>query len=720
MTATLAFAGCVFVLETMLHSDSSKTIGENISWLNLSVAFVLLCVAGSLHVWFAWWFWKAEQQLALWLNQPQKNKTLMRFLKTQIVELDKVVSVCKASVENSDLQTQEQVELAKSLQDSEARYQRLLAGLKNEYVFYTHDSDGQFTYFSPSIKNVLGFSEEEAIERFSKMIKTGRDQAMVKAENKDSVLGLTPLEVELRHKDGSLRIFEIHDYPVLDQFCNVCSVEGIARDITRRKSTEKQLHEAQIAAEQANRAKSVFLSSMSHELRTPLNGVLGYVQVLQRDESFSRGQKQCLSGIESCGQHLLHVISDVLDLTKIESGNMELDKKPCEFSLIIHQVEDMIKQRAEQKGLSFKIQTHKDLPQVITTDDVKLKQILLNLLGNSIKFTERGSILLRIERASPTKLAFEVSDTGAGIPHEQLTRVFEAFKQTETGKNAGGTGLGLAITKKMVELLSGKIEVESEVGSGTTFRFTIALHDEETDDLTQIAKSSLIDTWNPILPPELSVSVLIADDNTMSTDIMVRLFESAGFDVVAGLGCEDVLKKIQNKSFAMILIDIDYIQMKLTEIVTHIKSHAKDENMRVIALSTNAIAGYDEEIRAAGFDELIVKPIYMAELFQKVQKMLSIEFIDVQTKNVEKNFESDVDFKNMCSVSLDYLVRLDDALQVGDVEKIESALATLLELRDNRIDAASKDLQQAHYQFDMSRMSVIVQQLKQDILGELQ
>lgn len=255
---------------------------------------------------------------------------------------------------------------------------------------------------------------------------------------------------------------------------------------TQQQSAE--LEKARDAAEAANRAKSEFLANMSHELRTPLNAILGFTQIMSRDRLLNPHHQEYLSTINRCGQHLLSLINDVLEMSKIETGNVSLKETNFDLHHLLDSLEEMLRLRAAAKQFHLCFDRASDLPQYINTDERKLRQVLLNLLGNAIKFTQTGQVTLRVStnHAEPPSLPsslptctlrFEVEDTGCGIAAHELKNLFQAFVQTKTGQQANeGTGLGLIISRKFVNLMGGDIQVESVVGQGSTFSFTIQVH----------------------------------------------------------------------------------------------------------------------------------------------------------------------------------------------------------------------------------------------------
>jgi signal transduction histidine kinase len=249
---------------------------------------------------------------------------------------------------------------------------------------------------------------------------------------------------------------------------------NLINQIEETRATQEALQHANEQAERASRAKSEFLSNMTHELRTPLHGVLGYTQILLREPGLDANQRGGLIAIERCGQHLLTLINDILDMSRIEAGQMLVDEQPTDLAELLNHVHTIVAQRAAAKGLVLTLDISPDAPSRILTDGLKLRQILLNLLGNAIKFTSQGEITLRVSRGTGKDLWFEVVDTGMGIAGEHLENIFEAFHQVRDGHAVDGTGLGLAINQRLIKLLGGDaMQVESTPGHGSRFRFRL-------------------------------------------------------------------------------------------------------------------------------------------------------------------------------------------------------------------------------------------------------
>ncbi len=404
--------------------------------------------------------------------------------------------------------------------------------------------------------------------------------------------------------------------------------EAIARDIEERQRANEELLRAREAADQASRAKGDFLSHMSHELRTPLNGVLGYAQILQRDPNVTPQQRVNLESIESCGQHLLTLINDVLDLSKIEAGRLEIDHKPCDLHKLLKGVQDIVSPRAEAKGLEFALDVSPEVPRGIVTDATKLKQILVNMLGNSVKFTDEGRVSLRVSENDEQQLEFAVHDTGIGMTPEELAEIFDPFKQAEGGKTSGGTGLGLAISKRIIEALGGTITAESVRGSGSCFTITHPLEEVEEEAVATLTEETLSDKGLWALAPGQSINILVVDDRAANRDILCQLLESAGFGTArAGDGAE-ALQCLRADGFPLVLMDVRMEGMNGIEATQEIRKDPDLKDTVVIAVTASVFPDFREKALSEGFDDFIAKPFRAAEVFAKIEQHIGARFVD--------------------------------------------------------------------------------------------
>jgi PAS domain S-box-containing protein len=408
---------------------------------------------------------------------------------------------------------------------------------------------------------------------------------------------------------------------------------GIIQDLTERKQAEREIIQAKDDAEQANRTKSEFLSNMSHELRTPLNGVLGYAQILQHDQQVTKQQLESLQGIESCGQHLLTLINDVLDLSKIESGKMEFNIAPVNLPKLVKGVYDIVSHRASAKGLELNLDIQAGLPIVIKTDATKLRQVLINLLGNAVKFTQHGTVSLQLFESKnmqdKTCLRFDVADTGVGVPEEKQEVIFDAFKQAKDGMGAGGTGLGLAISQRLIQELGGdKILLHSIYGKGSSFSFTLPLAEISSQELENPGYEDINVSRIPLLPQDTRFTVLIVDDRKINRDILKQLLEISGFITLEAENGKAALQQIKANTVDVVFMDIRMPEMDGMEATQIIRQNQKNKDLVIIAISANVFPELRKKILEAGMNDFIAKPLNLAEVFQKIERHLDIKLLE--------------------------------------------------------------------------------------------
>lgn len=407
--------------------------------------------------------------------------------------------------------------------------------------------------------------------------------------------------------------------PIRNDREKLISVRGILQDVSAQKEIEVNLIKAKEAAEATTRAKSEFLSTMSHEIRTPLNAVIGMAGLLA-DTDLDSIQEDYLSTIKIGGNNLLSVINDILDYSKIESGNMELEYIDFRFSDPIDNTLDLLASKARENNLELLAMLGENIPEFVKGDVVRIQQILVNLLNNAIKFTEKGEILVKVNYLEEWEeghvLEFSVKDTGVGIPKDKIHRLFKSFSQVDasTNRKYGGTGLGLAICKRLVELMDGEIWVESEEGVGTTFTFTIKAYTSEKKSLGNPKVKNK-------LTPKLENKVLIVDDNVTNLKILERHCQNLGLEVLSALDGNDGWEMLkQNPDIALTITDFHMPGMTGIQLAEKSQKELKEKSPPFILLSS--VANLPEESKGDLFKVALTKPIRSTQLKDTVAEIL--------------------------------------------------------------------------------------------------
>ncbi|MFB3922202.1 MAG: PAS domain S-box protein [Terriglobia bacterium] len=449
------------------------------------------------------------------------------------------------------------------------------------------------------------------------------------------------LEHRIVRPDGAVLFVHERAEVIRDKAGKPVRMIGTVQDITDRKQAEAELLKAKEAAEAATRAKSTFLATMSHEIRTPINGIIGMTD-LALDTPLTAEQHDYMTTVKDSSLRLLHLINDILDFSKIEAGKLEMDQSELNLPRTLESVLRPLKARAQQKGLEFGLELASDVPMELIGDSVRLGQVVVNLVGNAIKFTERGSIRLRVARAGADnrhiRLQFSVSDTGIGIPGAKHQVIFDSFTQADdsTTRKYGGTGLGLAISRRLVEMMGGNIWVESATGKGSTFHFTACFGlpssegDERADDASARGTGSTPDEGSgceepkDIRPDGSRLWILIAEDEQVNELVAVRALEKQGHKVVVAANGVEALATLDHHPFDLILMDVQMPEMDGIEATKVIRAREKlsGAHIPVIAMTARALPEDKQLCLEAGMDGYLPKPLRVRELIATIETVV--------------------------------------------------------------------------------------------------
>ncbi|MDY6806063.1 MAG: response regulator [Cyanobacteriota bacterium] len=469
---------------------------------------------------------------------------------------------------------------------------------------------------------------------------------------------------------------------------------GVAMDASDRKAAEAALAEAAEAAEAANRAKSAFIANMSHELRTPLNGILGYVQIIEQERETTATTKKGINVIRQCGEHLLNLINDILDISKIEAEKLEIFPADVYFPSLLEGVADICRMKASDRDIELIYQALTPLPTAVRVDAKRLRQVLLNLLSNAIKFTDRGGVTFRVkatetpEAPSTVKLCFEIEDTGVGIPAEALERIFLAFEQVSSTKaTREGTGLGLAISQRLVKLMGGEIMVESTLGVGSIFAFEIEVEKSFTAEIETVSVSTA-----KIVNYEGSRrQIMVADDRWENRSFLKNWLEATGFEIILAENGDDALGKLQNSQPDLIITDLLMPVINGWKFVEKLRELPDFKNTPVIA-SSASIHSQVFSTQIQDCNDFIPKPIDAEQLLRKIGYLLQLKWI-YKTASQTKSPETEA--REIVKPPSAELEALKNALSVGNFESLEAEAKRLQQLEDKYVPFATKILQLA-------------------------
>jgi len=552
-------------------------------------------------------------------------------------------------------------------------------------ISITQLESGQFIEVNETLVNMFGYSRESMQSSSSvalgiwvdpadrqRLIQILVEQGKVqhfkaRFRRKSGVVGTMQIAAELIFLNGQAHVL------------------GIFSDITASEQQNEELRRAKEAAEVANRAKSAFLANMSHDIRTPMNAILGYAQLMQREQGLPAGVREKLEIINRSGQVLLALIEDVLEMSKIEAGRVTVQAEPFDLTGLLNELAVRFRLRAAGKRLEFKLVTEGAVPPQIVADERKLRQILVNLLGNAVKFTEHGWIELRVTpapRQNQAWLNFKVMDTGPGIPSDGLGKLFHQFEQTSAQRTSNeGTGLGLSISQKYARLMGGEIKVESQVGVGSVFRLAIPVGECGPLVAVKPMAQRRVAGLQPGQPP---VVVLLADDNATNRNWLKHLLMVIGCQVFEAENGHEAIRVWEQRRPRLILMDLQMPQLDGFEATRRIKASVGGEQTVILALTAIVQEESQRAILAVGAADLLVKPMEESQLFDKMEAYLGVKFIYESTSPPasaeEEGATPDRQAERLAKMPAALRAALHDAIANGDLAGFEKKLGEVMVL----------------------------------------
>jgi PAS domain S-box-containing protein len=495
---------------------------------------------------------------------------------------------------------------------------------------YTVDSRNRIVSWNRGAEGITGFTAEEAVghpchEVGQHYQPDGQPLCFTDwcpfTEIRRTLLPLNAREVSARHRDGRHLTVSLSAAPLFDDKGEFQGAVTVFRDVSR----ERELIDG---IQRADRAKSAFLASMSHEIRTPMNAILGFTQLLLRDTTLSPTQRQYLETIGRSSEHLQSLIDDVLEMSKIEAGRVSVNLAAFDLRGMMADLTGMFRLRTEAKNLRFEVKVDDGVPDRLVSDERKLRQILINLLGNAIKFTEHGFVSMRVwtepHDGAGSRLLIDVEDSGPGIATGDRERIFNPFEQAAAGTRAGGTGLGLAISRQFARLLGGDVTVSSETGRGSCFHVVVAFGNSEsaTHDVTSPASRVI-----GIKPSGTAHRILVVDDQPENRKLMSQILEAVGYQVMEAKDGAEAVTLFSNWKPHAVLMDMLMPKVGGAEAIRQIRVLPEGPRTFILAVSASAFAENREEARSAGADDFLSKPFHDSDLLERLRVRLGVEYI---------------------------------------------------------------------------------------------
>ncbi len=588
-------------------------------------------------------------------------------------------------------------------------------------VFMFHCRSFMLFYVNQGAVNLLGFTEEILLTKTlvdlqpDILVDDFREMITPLLEGT-----LPSLKYETRHKHSQGHLISVE---VFIQYIQIAPQSNhfvaIVRDISERKQAESNLQQAKEAAElarqeaeSANRAKSAFLANMSHELRTPMNSILGYTQILMRDKFLADKQHNAIHSIHRSGEHLLNLINDVLDLSKIEANKLELSLSEVQLKAFLQETADLLRMRAEQKGVQYRVQLDENLPLLVNIDEKRLRQILLNLLTNAIKYTHEGCVTLQVQ-TTHNKVCFIVEDTGRGISKEEQELIFQPFQQVGDQRQIEGTGLGLFISRRLVHIMGGSLHLKSQIEQGSRFWFELEL---DVIDTPQILPKEKTTQHIVGIDGDQHPVILVVDDLEENRQILVQMLTDVGFQVETAVEGAAALALIAQQIPDAVITDLRMpTGMDGLALTRYIRQQPHLQHLPIIINSASVFAAQKQASFTAGCDAFIHKPIQLTQLLSLLQDFLGLTWCygtPPHTVEVEPvSQQLDCEFSNQPNA--EQLSKLDNLVKCGHVRAIVE-YAEQLSAQDARLEPFVKTVCQFARSFAIDELEALIKRLLQE------
>lgn len=571
------------------------------------------------------------------------------------------------------------------------------------------DVKGKIEYVNPRFTLQTGYTAAEAMGRSPGFLKSGVHSREFYETFWGTLLSGQIWRGELcnKRKDGTLFWESASIAPIRNRGSQPTHFVAVREDITERRRMMEELRQAKEEADAANKAKSQFLARMSHEIRTPLNAVLGFAQLMLRDSSLVATQRSRLEAISSNGEHLLALITEVLDMSKIETGRLALQTSSFDLPDLFEDVQIMFRARAQTRQLQFDMEVAAGIPRYVCGDRGKIQQVFVNLIGNAIKFTNRGGVMVRVREAEEKgrlqRIRVEIEDTGRGISPEEIDQLFQPFAQAGKGLQSGaGSGLGLYISRQFVQLMGGEITATSQVGVGSLFRFDFVVELSASSFASEEKEMGVVKALRPDQPP---CRVLIVDDVKDNRALLDQMLSSAGFvchQATDGLGALAGLKEWKPQ---LILMDVHMPRMDGNETIRRIRAGAEGRDVKIIGITASAFEDDRQATLGAGADGFLAKPISREGLLEQIKALLGVEYLyedepATRARGSDSSQPGLLTRESMASLPAALLKQIHEAVVIADFDRVME----LIQQVEAQAPPVAHSLRQLAEQFDSEKL----------------